>query len=92
MPATSDERRESLDTNQLVSIVIIILKVSNLIKRSRHIPQNNRKILEYLYNCAKILSELKIYDTFAIFLQLFCEQNTFAKRLKYEMFFEFCSI
>ncbi len=35
-----------LHTNQLVSIVIIIPKVGNLIKLSRHIPQNNRKILE----------------------------------------------
>ncbi len=41
-----DERRQSLHTNQLVSIVIIIPKVGNLIKLSRHIPQNNRKILE----------------------------------------------
>ena len=40
-----DERRQSLHTNQLVSIVIIP-KVGNLIKLSRHIPQNNRKILE----------------------------------------------
>ncbi len=40
-----DERRLSLHTNQLVSIVIIILKVGNLIKLSQHIPQNNRKIL-----------------------------------------------
>ena len=42
-----DERRQSLHANnQLVSIVIIILKVGNLIKLSLHIPQNNRKILE----------------------------------------------
>ncbi len=41
-----DERRLSLHTNQLVSIVIIIPKVGNLIKLSQHIPQNNRKILE----------------------------------------------
>ena len=42
-----DERCQSLHTNQLVSIVIIIPKVGNfIIKLSRHIPQNNRKILE----------------------------------------------
>ena len=41
-----DERRLSLHTNQLVSIVIIIPKVGNFIKLSRHIPQSNRKILE----------------------------------------------
>ena len=45
-----DERRQSLHTNQLVSIVIniviIIPKVGNLIKLSRHMPQNNRKILK----------------------------------------------
>ena len=41
-----DKRRLSLHTNQVVSIVIIILKVGILIKLSRHIPENIRKILK----------------------------------------------
>ncbi len=56
-----DERRLSLHTNQLVSIVIIIPKIGgNLIKLSRHIPQGNRKILEISLQLIKGALQLAI--------------------------------
>ena len=58
-------RRRSLHTNLPVSIIYklaiyIILKVGHVIKRHKHISENNRKKLEMSYNVKTPLFDVEI--------------------------------